>query len=68
MLADIITPIMLTLSPSFQEVPPMVYDWKTQKTVVQAADGTFRPNDTGTAYGTRSYVGSTLTIDDFNSD
>jgi len=70
MLADIITPIMLTLSPSFQEVPPMVYDWKTQKTFVQAADGSFRPNETGTSRGTQSYIGNppVLALDDANSD
>ena len=69
MLIDIITPIMLTLSPSLQEVQPTAYDWKTQKSLVQIADGTFRPNDTGTTRGTVSYIGSTNpVIDDSNSD
>jgi len=70
MLIDIITPIMLTLSPSLQEVPPISYDWKTQKSIIQLADGSFRPNDTGTTRGTQSFVGfpSQLAIDDANSD
>lgn len=69
MLIDIITPIMLTLSPSLQEVPPISYDWKTQKSIIQLADGSFRPNDTGTTRGTASYIGSTNPIiDDANSD
>lgn len=68
MLIDIITPIMLSLSPSLKEVPLISYDWKTQKSIIQLADGTVRPNDTGTTRGTSSYLNGTLIIDDANSD
>ena len=70
MLADIITPIMLTLSPSLQEVPPITYDWKTQTSVIQLADGTSRPSDIGTSRGTFSFppTGGGQVVDDVNSD
>jgi hypothetical protein len=68
MLIDIITPIMLSLSPSLKEVPPISYDWKTQKSIIQLADGTVRPNDTGTTQGTRSFVGGVMVIDDSYTD
>ena len=48
----------------------MSYDWKNQTTVVQQADGSFRPEDVGTSRGTFSPNpgGGAYILDDANSD
>jgi hypothetical protein len=69
MIAEIITPLMLTIAPSMKEAPVMAYDWKNQTSVVQQADGSFSPVDVGTTTGTFSYPISTQKmLDDANSD
>lgn len=68
MIAEIITPIMLTIAPSMKEAPVVSYDWKSQTSVVQQADGSFRPEDVGTTRGTTSFLQGNLIIDDTNSD
>jgi len=70
MIAEIITPLMLTIAPSMKEAPVMSYDWKNQTTVVQQADGSFRPEDVGTSRGTFSPNpgGGAYILDDANSD
>lgn len=68
MIAEIITPLMLTIAPSMQEVQPVSYDWKNQISMIQMADGSFGPHDVGTSRGTTSFLNSQLILDDANSD
>ncbi len=64
----LLTPAMLAFAPPNESAPVHNYDWQTQRTVVSAADGSSDAVPAGTLNGTRSYVGTTQMIDDWNSD
>jgi len=64
----LVTPAMLALSPLNEPAPVHSYDWQAQRTVVTLEGVKVEPVGLGTLSGTRSYVGQSLTIDDWNQD
>lgn len=64
----LLTPAMLALNPPNTPAPQHLYDWSSQRTVVSVAGTAIDRQNAGTLNGTRSYVGSSFTIDDWNQD
>ena len=68
--AMLVTPASLAMPPSNVPAIGLSYDWQAQKSVSLTS---FHPDEDqfrvgATLNGTRSFVGSQLTIDDWNSD
>jgi|GEM_PF-3203487 len=64
----LLTPAMLAMSPPSIPATQHTYDWETQRTEM-TVDGQFvSPENAGTMRGTQSFVGTALTIDDWNQD
>jgi len=64
----LLTPAMLAMSPMAMPATQHTYDWQTQRTVM-TVDGKFiSPDNAGTMNGSNSYVGGTMTVDDWRQD
>ncbi len=68
----LLVPAALATVPNNLPAVETSYDWKTQKLVqvgeTAAASGESKLGQLETFYGTTSFVGNSLVIDDFNSD
>lgn len=64
----LLTPAILAMSPPSIPVTQHTYDWQSQRTTMTVGGKFISPVNAGTMNGSRSYVGQTLTIDDWNQD
>lgn len=64
----LLTPAMLAISPPNTPAPQHTYDWAAQRTVMSIDGEILDPINAGSLRGTQSYVTSSFTIDDWNSD
>jgi hypothetical protein len=59
---------MLAMSPPSVPATQHNYDWQSQRTVMTVEGKFISPDNAGTMNGTKSYVGTTLTVDDWRQD
>ena len=64
----LLTPMMLATSPPAIPAAEHTYDWQNQRTVMIVGGKTIDPVNYGSMNGSNSYVGTTLTVDDWRQD
>jgi hypothetical protein len=67
---SILTPAVLAIAPSHAPVEKPEYNWNTQRQETLSSEANVSgPRMMSASFrGTQSFVGTALTIDDFNSD
>ena len=64
----LLSPAMLAMSPPNMPATQHTYDWQAQRTEMTIGGQSVSSRNIGSLSGSQSYVGGTLTIDDWNQD
>jgi len=64
----LLTPAMLAMSAPAMPATEHTYDWQNQRTVMMVGGKHMEPVNYGSMNGSNSYVGGTLTVDDWRQD